>query len=97
MYKIHCEATVFHLLLVNTLLRPAINNQQILSEPISLPIEKLNLVIKELIKEKDEEKERFNGIIAGLLAEKDKDKVDKDAMFDRMSQIEAMLTATVRR
>ncbi|MFS7966010.1 hypothetical protein Hanom_Chr09g00768861 [Helianthus anomalus] len=31
-------------------------------------IEKLNLVIKELVKEKDEEKERFNGIIAELLA-----------------------------
>ncbi|MFS7889272.1 hypothetical protein Hanom_Chr00s000003g01605021 [Helianthus anomalus] len=55
-------------------------------------IAKLNLVIKELVKEKDEEKERFNRIIAGLLAEKEKDKVDKDA---RMSQIEAMLTATV--
>ncbi|KAF5770329.1 hypothetical protein HanXRQr2_Chr14g0658231 [Helianthus annuus] len=41
-------------------------------------IEKLNLVIKELVKEKDEEKEkeRFNGIIAGLLADKEKDKVD---------------------
>uniref|UniRef100_A0A251VIM2 Putative zinc finger, CCHC-type n=1 Tax=Helianthus annuus TaxID=4232 RepID=A0A251VIM2_HELAN len=46
-------------------------------------IEKLNLVIKELVKEKDEEKERFNRIIAGLLAEKEKDKVDKDAMLDR--------------
>uniref|UniRef100_A0A251TPG3 Uncharacterized protein n=1 Tax=Helianthus annuus TaxID=4232 RepID=A0A251TPG3_HELAN len=56
-------------------------------------IEKLNLVIKELVKEKDEEKERFNRINAGLLAEKEKDKVDKDAML----QIEAMLTATVRR
>ncbi|XP_035832469.1 uncharacterized protein LOC110909152 isoform X4 [Helianthus annuus] len=60
-------------------------------------IEKLNLVIKELVKEKDEEKERFNGIIAGLLADKEKDKVDKDALLDRMSQIEAMLTATVRK
>ncbi|KAJ0724896.1 hypothetical protein HanPI659440_Chr12g0452701 [Helianthus annuus] len=39
-------------------------------------IEKLNLVIKELIEEKDEEKEkekeRLNGIVAGLLAEKKK-------------------------
>ncbi|XP_021989014.1 uncharacterized protein LOC110885626 isoform X1 [Helianthus annuus] len=60
-------------------------------------IEKLNLVIKELVKEKDEEKERFNRIIAGLLAEKEKDKVNKYAMLDRMSQIEVMLTATVRR
>ncbi|KAJ0666486.1 hypothetical protein HanPI659440_Chr17g0667321 [Helianthus annuus] len=39
----------------------------------SVEIEKLNLVIKELVK------------------------VDKDAMLDRMSQIEAMLTATVRK
>ncbi|MFS7906801.1 hypothetical protein Hanom_Chr01g00063501 [Helianthus anomalus] len=60
-------------------------------------IEKLNLVIKELVKEKDEEKERFDGIIAGMLADKEKDKVDKDALLDRMSQIEAMLTATVRK
>ncbi|KAJ0550855.1 hypothetical protein HanHA300_Chr07g0250601 [Helianthus annuus] len=35
-------------------------------------IEKLNLVIKELVKENDEEKERLNGVIAGLLAEKEK-------------------------
>ncbi|KAJ0681129.1 hypothetical protein HanPI659440_Chr16g0632281 [Helianthus annuus] len=60
-------------------------------------IEKSNLVIKELVKEKDEEKERLNGVIAGLLAEKEKDKVDKDVMLNRMSQIEAMLTARVRR
>ncbi|KAM0041974.1 hypothetical protein Hdeb2414_s0011g00372661 [Helianthus debilis subsp. tardiflorus] len=33
-------------------------------------IEKLNLVIKELIKEKDEEKERLNGIVVGLLVQK---------------------------
>ncbi|KAF5777414.1 hypothetical protein HanXRQr2_Chr12g0535311 [Helianthus annuus] len=58
-------------------------------------IEKLNLVIKELVKENDEEKERRNGIIAGLLAEKKKDKVDKDAMLDTMPQIEAMLTSTI--
>ncbi|XP_035835489.1 uncharacterized protein LOC110889606 isoform X2 [Helianthus annuus] len=64
-------------------------------------IEKLNLVIKELVKEKDEEKdeekETFNGIIAALLADKEKDKGDKDALLDRMSQIEAMLTTAVRR
>lgn len=57
----------------------------------------MNLVIKELIKEKNEEKERLDGIIAELLAEKEKDKVEKDAMNNRMSQIEAMLTATVRK
>ncbi|MFS7949048.1 hypothetical protein Hanom_Chr06g00566991 [Helianthus anomalus] len=60
-------------------------------------IEKSNLVIKELVKEKDEEKERLNGVIVGLLAEKEKDKVDKDVMLNRMSQIEAMLTTMVRR
>ncbi|KAJ0445437.1 hypothetical protein HanIR_Chr16g0842911 [Helianthus annuus] len=58
-------------------------------------IEKLNLVIKELVKENDEEKERLNGIIAGLLAKKEKDKVDKDAMLNTMSQIEAMLASTI--
>uniref|UniRef100_A0A251SSV7 Uncharacterized protein n=1 Tax=Helianthus annuus TaxID=4232 RepID=A0A251SSV7_HELAN len=62
-----------------------------------LPIEKSNLVIKELVKENDEEKERLNGVIAGLLAKKEKDKVDKDVMLNRMSQIEAMLTAMVQR
>ncbi|MFS7964453.1 hypothetical protein Hanom_Chr08g00750551 [Helianthus anomalus] len=35
-------------------------------------IEKSKLVIKELVKEKDEEKERLNGVIAGLLAKKEK-------------------------
>ncbi|KAJ0806392.1 hypothetical protein HanPI659440_Chr02g0088941 [Helianthus annuus] len=49
------------------------------------------------ISDEDEEKERLNGITVGLLAEKEKDKVDKDPMLDRMSQIEAMLTSTVRR
>ncbi|MFS8009602.1 hypothetical protein Hanom_Chr14g01286881 [Helianthus anomalus] len=60
-------------------------------------IEKSNLVIKELVKEKDEEKERLNGVIAGLLAEKEKDKMDKDVLLNRMSQIEAMLTTMVQR
>ncbi|XP_021980591.1 uncharacterized protein LOC110876739 [Helianthus annuus] len=60
-----------------------------------IQIEKLNLVIKELVKENDEEKERLNGIIARLLAEKKKDKVDKDAMPDTMPQIEAMLTSII--
>ena len=53
----------------------------------------MNLVIKELVKEKDEDKERFEGIIAGLVAEKEKDNADKEAMLNRMAQIEAMLTA----
>ncbi|KAM0071824.1 putative DNA helicase [Helianthus debilis subsp. tardiflorus] len=47
------------------------------------------------ISDEDGEKERLNGIIVGLLAEKDK--VDEDAMLDRMSQIEAMLISTFRR
>ncbi|MFS7898799.1 hypothetical protein Hanom_Chr00s030179g01769511 [Helianthus anomalus] len=41
--------------------------------------------------------ERLNGIIAGLLAEKEKAKVDKEVMLDRMLRIEAMLASTVRR
>ncbi|MFS7938648.1 hypothetical protein Hanom_Chr05g00442221 [Helianthus anomalus] len=60
-------------------------------------IEKSNLVIKELVKEKGEEKERLNGVIAGLMAEKEKDKIYKDILLNRMSQIEAMLTAMVQR
>ncbi|KAJ0604267.1 hypothetical protein HanRHA438_Chr02g0059631 [Helianthus annuus] len=52
-----------------------------------LQIEKSNLVIKELVKEKDEEKERLNGVIAGLLAEKEKDKVDKDVMLNRSHKL----------
>ncbi|MFS8029279.1 hypothetical protein Hanom_Chr16g01520501 [Helianthus anomalus] len=55
----------------------------------------LNLIINELVKENDDEKERLYGIIVGLLAEKEKDKVDKDAMLDTISQIEAMLTSTI--
>ncbi|MFS7989755.1 hypothetical protein Hanom_Chr11g01050621 [Helianthus anomalus] len=58
----------------------------------SMQIEKLNLVIKELVKEKNEEKERF---IARLVAENEKDKVDKDDMLERMSQIDTLLTTTV--
>ncbi|KAL8241535.1 hypothetical protein R6Q59_014889 [Mikania micrantha] len=60
-------------------------------------IEKLNLVINELVKEKEEDKERFDRIIAELTAEKEKDKIDKEAMLTRMTQIEALLTATPRR
>ncbi|KAJ0925741.1 hypothetical protein HanRHA438_Chr04g0163161 [Helianthus annuus] len=51
----------------------------------------------ELVKEKDEENERLCGIITGLLAEKEKDNVDKHTMLNRMSQIEALLTAIVLR
>ncbi|KAJ0457625.1 hypothetical protein HanIR_Chr15g0775841 [Helianthus annuus] len=40
--------------------------------PTSYLIEKLNLVIKELVKEKDKEKERFNGINAGCWLTKKK-------------------------
>ncbi|KAL9997582.1 hypothetical protein Hdeb2414_s0010g00356181 [Helianthus debilis subsp. tardiflorus] len=57
-------------------------------------IEKLKLVIKELFKEKDEEKRRLNGIIVGLFTVKEKDKLDKDVMFNRMPHVEAI---TVRK
>ncbi|KAL8254580.1 hypothetical protein R6Q59_032801 [Mikania micrantha] len=46
--------------------------------------EKLNEIIKELVKEKEEEKERLNGIIAELEAEKEKHKMKKDAMSNRI-------------
>ncbi|KAL8245680.1 hypothetical protein R6Q59_006896 [Mikania micrantha] len=45
--------------------------------------EKLNEIIKGILKEK-EEKERLNGIIAELEAEKEKHKAEKDAMSNRM-------------
>ncbi|MFS7932489.1 hypothetical protein Hanom_Chr04g00368461 [Helianthus anomalus] len=48
-------------------------------------IEKLKLVIKEFFKEKDEEKERLNGIIVGLFAVNENDKVDEDTILNRMS------------
>ncbi|KAJ0813299.1 hypothetical protein HanPSC8_Chr17g0771811 [Helianthus annuus] len=61
-------------------------------------IEKLKLVIKEFFKEKDEEKERLNGIIVGLFVVNEKDKVDKDTMLNRMSEVEAKVEAiTVRK
>ncbi|KAL8233787.1 hypothetical protein R6Q59_019887 [Mikania micrantha] len=54
--------------------------------------EKLNEIIKEILKEKEEEeKERLNGIIAELEAEKEKHKVENDAMSNRMLKIEDML------
>ncbi|MFS7913472.1 hypothetical protein Hanom_Chr02g00142191 [Helianthus anomalus] len=59
-------------------------------------IEKVNLVIKELVEENDKE-EKLNRIIAGPSAEKEKDKMDKDTMLNRISQVEAMLTAIVLR
>ncbi|MFS8028507.1 putative exocyst complex component Exo70, cullin repeat-like-containing domain superfamily [Helianthus anomalus] len=62
-----------------------------------LQIEKVNLVIKELVEEKDDEEEKLNKIIAGPSAKKENDKVDKDTMLNRISQVEAMLTAIVLR
>ncbi|MFS7941602.1 hypothetical protein Hanom_Chr06g00478211 [Helianthus anomalus] len=50
-----------------------------------IKIEKVKLVIKELFKEKDEEKERLNGIIVGLFLVNENDKVDEDTMLNRMS------------
>ncbi|MFS7935667.1 hypothetical protein Hanom_Chr06g00577041 [Helianthus anomalus] len=60
-------------------------------------IEKVNLIIKELVEGKDGEEEKLNRIIAGPSAEKEKDKVDKYTMLNRISQVEAMLTAIVLR
>ncbi|KAF5819060.1 hypothetical protein HanXRQr2_Chr02g0073341 [Helianthus annuus] len=39
----------------------------------------------------DQEIERLNVIIAGLVVEKEKDKAEKEAMNERMANIEAML------
>ncbi|XP_021999089.1 uncharacterized protein LOC110895994 isoform X2 [Helianthus annuus] len=60
-------------------------------------IEKVNLIIKELVEGKDGEEEKLNRIIAGPSTEKEKDKVDKYTMLNRISQVEAMLTAIVLR
>ncbi|KAF5764811.1 hypothetical protein HanRHA438_Chr15g0708801 [Helianthus annuus] len=60
-------------------------------------IEKLHLVITWLVKQKNEDKERLNDLLWGCWLEKERDKVDRDAMLDRMSQIVAMLRATDRR
>ncbi|KAM0014765.1 hypothetical protein Hdeb2414_s0033g00718091 [Helianthus debilis subsp. tardiflorus] len=56
-------------------------------------IERLNVIIQDIVKEKEEEKERLNDIIAGLMVEKEKDKAEKEAMNERMANIEAMLKA----
>ncbi|KAK1420859.1 hypothetical protein QVD17_22774 [Tagetes erecta] len=50
----------------------------------ALLIERLNKVIDELVKEKDEEKERMNGVIEGLAAE-------NKTMRNRIETIESML------
>ncbi|KAL8237028.1 hypothetical protein R6Q59_018109 [Mikania micrantha] len=63
---------------------------------IGIKNEKLNKIIKDLVKEK-EEKERLNGIIAELEAEKEKHKMEKDVMSNRMPKIEDMLKTMVRR
>ncbi|KAL8242068.1 hypothetical protein R6Q59_012370 [Mikania micrantha] len=65
------------------------NNQQDVNE-------KLNKIIKDLVKEK-EEKERLNGIIAELEVEKEKHKMEKDVMSNRMPKIEDMLKTMVRK
>ncbi|KAF5792414.1 hypothetical protein HanXRQr2_Chr09g0405741 [Helianthus annuus] len=56
-------------------------------------IERLNVTIQDIVKEKEEEKERLNDIIAGLVVEKQKDKAEKEAMNERTANIEAMLKA----
>ncbi|MFS7926483.1 hypothetical protein Hanom_Chr04g00297571 [Helianthus anomalus] len=55
-------------------------------------MERLNVIIQDIVKVK-EEKERLNDIIAGLVVEKEKDKADKDAMNERIANIEVMLKA----
>ena len=49
-----------------------------------MQIERLNKVIKELVREKDEEKERMNEVIEGLAAE-------NETMRNRMENFESML------
>ncbi|XP_022017878.1 uncharacterized protein LOC110917731 [Helianthus annuus] len=56
-------------------------------------IERLNVITQDIVKENEEEKERLNDIIAGLVVEKEKDKAEKEAMNERMANIEAMLKA----
>ncbi|KAL8225373.1 hypothetical protein R6Q57_017930 [Mikania cordata] len=59
--------------------------------------EKLNEIIKEILKEKEEEKERLNGIIAELEAEKKKHKEEKEAISNRVPKIEDMLKTLIRK
>ncbi|KAL8205318.1 hypothetical protein R6Q57_008869 [Mikania cordata] len=54
----------------------------------ALENEKLNEIIKEILKEKEEEKERLNGIIAELETEKEKHKEEKEAISNRMPKID---------
>ncbi|MFS7954370.1 putative transposase, Ptta/En/Spm, plant [Helianthus anomalus] len=60
-------------------------------------IEKLNGVIKELVKEKEEYKERFNEILTELMAQREKDKAEKEAILVRMAKIEDVLKTSVRK
>ncbi|KAL8209183.1 hypothetical protein R6Q57_008595 [Mikania cordata] len=50
-----------------------------------------------ILKEKEEEKERLNGIIAELESEKEKRKAEKEAMSNRMSKIVDMLKTLIRK
>ncbi|MFS7923544.1 hypothetical protein Hanom_Chr03g00261941 [Helianthus anomalus] len=54
-----------------------------------MEIERLNVITHDIVKEK----EMLNDIIAGLVVEKEKDKAEKEAMNERMANIEAMLKA----
>ncbi|KAF5814205.1 hypothetical protein HanXRQr2_Chr03g0108371 [Helianthus annuus] len=54
-----------------------------------MEIERLNVITHDIVKEK----ELLNDIIAGLVVEKEKDKAEKEAMNERMTNIEAMLKA----
>ncbi|KAJ0925738.1 hypothetical protein HanRHA438_Chr04g0163131 [Helianthus annuus] len=50
---------------------------------------RLNVITHDIVKEK----EMLNDIIAGLVVEKEKDTAEKEAMNERMTNIEAMLKA----
>ncbi|KAL8246332.1 hypothetical protein R6Q59_007548 [Mikania micrantha] len=78
-------------------LRPDSPSTLLIVFVIAFQNEKLNEIIKELVKEKRRRKIRLNGIIAELEAEKEKHKMEKDAMSNRMSKIEDMLKTMVRR
>ncbi|KAI3745044.1 hypothetical protein L1987_58144 [Smallanthus sonchifolius] len=54
-------------------------------------IQKLNGIIEELVKEKEEDKEMLNGVIEDLVKEKERDKVEKQVILDRMTKFEELL------
>ncbi|KAI3797962.1 hypothetical protein L1987_33227 [Smallanthus sonchifolius] len=59
--------------------------------PVDIKIQKLNGIIEELVKEKEDDKERLNGVIEDLVKEKERDKVKKQVILDRMTKFEELL------